>query len=105
MLEALRDMNVLFSRLSLFLSYFTRVEFSFHKHFHVFLFLICWISIIWDLDCIVPMVHFQCIWVYFVFNAIFVTYQKKKYSILQFKVAKYLNHLPKSVVFEKNLKQ
>ena len=36
MLEALRDVNVLFSRLSLFLSYFTRVEFSFSQTFSCF---------------------------------------------------------------------
>ena len=36
MLEVLRDVNVLFLRLSLFLSYFTRVEFSFLQTFSCF---------------------------------------------------------------------
>ena len=36
MLEVLRDVNVLFLRLSLFLSYFTRVEFSFLQTFSYF---------------------------------------------------------------------
>ena len=99
MLEVLRDVIVLFSRLSPFLSYFTRVEFSFLQTFSCFSISDLMDHYNLDLDCIVPIVHFQCIWVYFVFNTIFVTYQKKKSSILQLKVAKYLNHLPKSVFF------
>ena len=42
---------------SFLLSYFTRVELS--SIFHVFLFVICWIIVIWVLDCPLPMVHFQ----------------------------------------------
>ena len=36
MLEVLKDVNSLFSRLSLFLSYLTRVEFSFLQTFSCF---------------------------------------------------------------------
>ena len=36
MLEVLRDVNVLFSRLILFLLYFTQVEFSFLQTFSCF---------------------------------------------------------------------
>ena len=87
MLEILRDVNVLFSRLNpfSFILYLSGVQF--YKRFIVFLFLICWIILIWDLDCIVPIVHFKCTWVCLVFNKIFVNmtlkYFIKLLTILQ----------------------